>query len=205
MPSREKGVVVADPRDLHRRAGDMAAEVISRVRPHQLGHATPCTEWDVRALINHLVGGNLGFAALAASEAGPDRGEDVLGGDPQASFRDSLGRLCQAFDRAGFLEQVFPTPLGEGPGALLVEMRVVELTIHTWDVAAATGQPRDLDPELIGLAGSVLRSRPIPRGPGSPFAPAQPSPAGATESDRLAAFAGRVVPMPGHLAGDRTR
>jgi uncharacterized protein (TIGR03086 family) len=192
---------VADPRHLHRRAGGVASNVIARVRPDQFEHATPCTEWDVRALINHVVGGNLRFAAMVAGEAGPDGGEDVLGGDPLASFENSFARLCEAFDRPGFLGQAFMTPLGEGPGALLVEMRVVELTIHTWDVAAATGRARDLDPELVGLADSVLRSRPIPRGVGGPFAPEQPSALGATDADRLAAFAGRIVPVPEHEAG----
>ncbi len=175
----------------------MAADVIAHVRPDQLEDATPCAEWDVRALINHVVGGNLRFAALVAGEPGPGSGDDLLGGDLLASFRDSFGRLCEVFDRPGFLEQAFPTPLGEGPGTLLVEMRVVELTIHAWDVAAATRRPRDLDPELISFADSVLRSRPIPRGVKGPFAPARPSPAGATAADRLAAFAGRVVPAPG--------
>jgi uncharacterized protein (TIGR03086 family) len=179
----------------------VASNVIARVRPDQFEHATPCTEWDVRALINHVVGGNLRFAAMVAGEAGPDGGEDVLGGDPLASFENSFARLCEAFDRPGFLGQAFMTPLGEGPGALLVEMRVVELTIHTWDVAAATGRARDLDPELVGLADSVLRSRPIPRGVGGPFAPEQPSALGATDADRLAAFAGRIVPVPEHEAG----
>ena len=175
----------------------MAADVITRVRPDQLEYATPCTEWDVRALINHVVTGNLRFAALVAGEPQHGSGDDVLGGDPLASFRDSFDRLCQVFDRPGFLEQAFPTPLGDGPGTLLVEMRVVELTIHAWDVAAATHRPRDLDPQLIGFADGVLRSRPIPRGAQGPFAPERPSPACATPADRLAAFAGRVVPAPG--------
>jgi uncharacterized protein (TIGR03086 family) len=178
----------------------MASDVIACLRLDQIEHATPCTEWDVRALIDHVVGGNLRFAAMVAGEPGPDDGEDVLGGGPLASFQNSFSRLCEAFDRPGFLGQAFPTPLGEGPGALLVEMRVVELTIHTWDVAVAIGWPRDLDPELVGFAGSVLRSRPIPREAGGPFAPEQPSPPGATDADRLAAFAGRIVPAPGHEA-----
>jgi uncharacterized protein (TIGR03086 family) len=178
----------------------MASAVIACVRPDQLAHATPCTEWDVRALIDHVVDGNLGFAAMVAGEPGPDGGDDVLGVDPLASFQNSFSRLCEAFDRPGFLEQAFPTPLGEEPGALLVGMRVVELTIHTWDVAAAIGRPRDLDRELVGFAGSVLRSRPIPRGVGGPFAPERPSPPGAADADRLAAFAGRIVPTPEHEA-----
>ena len=184
---------MADPRDLHRRAGSMAADFIARVQPDQLGNVTPCTEWDVRALISHLAGGSRGFAAMVAGEAGSERGEDGPGGDTLASFLDAFSGLCTAFDREGFLEQVFPTPLGEGPGELLVAMRITELTIHAWDIASATGQPRDLDSELVGFTDGFLRSRPIPRGVNGPFAAEQPAPAGAADADRLAAFAGRPV------------
>jgi uncharacterized protein (TIGR03086 family) len=171
----------------------MAADVIAGIRPDQLEDATPCTEWDVRALIGHVVGGNLSFATMVAGEPGPGGGADVLGSDPLAAFQDSFDRLCTAFDGAGVLERVYPTPLGQGPGMALVALRVTELTVHTWDLVAATGQLRDFDPELVGYVDSVLRSQPIPRGVNAPFAPEQPAPAGGTEADRLAAFAGRVV------------
>jgi uncharacterized protein (TIGR03086 family) len=184
---------MADLRDFHRRAGGMAADVIARVRPDQLGNVTPCTEWDVRALISHLAGGSRGFAAVVAGEPGLQGDEDEPSADALASFLDAFSVLCTAFDREGFLEQVFPTPLGEGPGELLVAMRITELTIHAWDIAAATGQPRDLDPELVGFTDGFLRSRPIPRDVNGPFAPEQPAPAGTGDTDRLAAFAGRMV------------
>ena len=184
---------MVDPRDLHRRAGGMAADVIARVRPDQLGNVTPCTEWDVCTLISHLTAGSRGFAAMVAGEPGPERDEDGPGAGALTSFLDALGGLCAAFERQGFLEQVFPTPLGEGPGELLVAMRITELTIHAWDIAAATGQPRDLDPELVGFTDGFLRSRPIPRDVNGPFAPEQPAPAGTGDTDRLAAFAGRMV------------
>jgi Mycothiol maleylpyruvate isomerase N-terminal domain len=116
------GSVVADPRDLHRRAGGRAADVIARVRPDQLGNATSCTEWDVRALISHVVGGNLRFAAMVVGENGPGSDEGVLGGEPLAGFLDSFDGLCAAFNREGFLEELFSTPLGEGPGGLLVAL-----------------------------------------------------------------------------------
>ena len=130
---------------------------------------------------------------MVAGEPGPERAEDGPGGDALAGFLDAFSGLCMAFDREGFLEQVFPTPLGEGPGELLVAMRITELTIHAWDIAAATGQPRDLDPELVSFTDGFLRSKPIPRGVNGPFAPEQPAPASAGHADRLAAFAGRPV------------
>jgi len=186
-----------DPRVLHRRAGENAADVIARIPAERLGDPTPCTEWDVRGVINHMVNGNLRFAALIAGEPGPERGEDALGNDPLAAFRGSVGELCAAFDREGVLDQTFPTPFGEAPGTMLVSMRTCEMSIHTWDLAAATGQPRDLDPDLVAFAESMFRARPIPRGGQSPFGPEQPVPDGAPAPDRLAAYAGRAVPPPG--------
>lgn len=173
-----EGSVVADPRDLHRRAGGMATDVIGRVRPDQLRNATPCSDWNVRALIGHVVGGNLKFAAMVAGEHGPGPDEDALGDDLLAGFVNSFDGLSAVFDRGGFLEQVFPTPLGDGPGELLVGLRITELTVHSWDVAAATGQARDLDPELVAFTDGFLRSNPIPRGPNGPFAREQLAPAG---------------------------
>jgi uncharacterized protein (TIGR03086 family) len=189
-----KGNAMQDIRALHRKAGAMAHGVISHISSDQLSDPTPCTEWDVAALINHLVNGNLRFVAMVTGQPGPDRGQDVLGQDHLAAFSDSLDQLCAAFDREGMLEQTFPTPFGEGPGTLLVTMRVGELTIHSWDLAAATGQPRDLDPELVAFADKSMRSRPIPRGGQSPFAEQSSAPEGATAADRLAAYVGRTVP-----------
>ena len=184
---------MADPRDLHRRAGEMAADVIAGVRLDQLEDGTPCTEWDIRALISHVISGNLSFAAMIAGEPGPGPGVDAPGGDLLAVFRDSFDQLCASFDTPGVLERVFPTPLGEGPGMLLAALRVTELTVHTWDLSAATRQARNFDPELVGFVDTLLRSQPIPRGVNAPFAPEQPAPENATKADRLAAFTGRVV------------
>ncbi len=183
-----------DPRELHRRAGAMAEGVIARIAPERLADPTPCTEWDVRGVINHMVGGNLRFAAQLTGEPGPERGDDVLGDDPLTAFRDSMHRLCAAFDRDGLLEETVQTPFGPGPGAMLVTMRASDLTVHSWDLAAATGQPRDLDPDLIGFVDAAFRVRPIPRGGDSPFGAAQPISDDAPAADRLAAFVGRTVP-----------
>jgi uncharacterized protein (TIGR03086 family) len=183
-----------DPRHLHRQAGKMTGQLISQISPAQLGLATPCSEWDVRALINHIVNGQLRFTALLTGQPGPERGEDVLGDDPAASFRSSFAGLADLFDEDGFLDRTVATPLGAGPGAQLVAMRVTELTLHSWDLAAATGQSRLLDSELVAFARATLNSLPIPRAAGGPFGPEQVVPPMATDADLLAAFAGRAVP-----------
>lgn len=175
------------------RAAAVADGVIAAVQPDQLGDPTPCTEWNVRQLINHVVTGNLSFVAIVAGSPPPDRSKDHLGDDPLGAFRQTVRDLRAAFEADGALARTYQTPLGEGPGALLVSMRTAEMTIHSWDIAKATGQSTDFDPEL---AEQVLRSVrpafPADRG-GSPFRPEQPAPPDASAADRLAAFAGRAV------------
>lgn len=185
---------MVDSRQMHRRAGAMAAELIARVEPEQLGSPTPCTEWDVRGLINHMTGGNLRFVAMLTGGPGADRGTDVLGIDVLASFRDSLHALCVAFDIPGVLDGTYRTPLGDRPGTALVTMRISEMTIHAWDIVAATGQPRDLDSELVAYVDNLIRPRRAPRVGGGPFGPEQPAPSSATAADRLAALTGRTIP-----------
>ncbi len=102
-----------DPRPLHRRAGELTGGLIDKITPAQLGLPTPCSQWDVRALINHIVNGQLRFTAVLKSEPGPERGDDVLGADPAADFRSSFAGLSAIFDEDGFLERTVPTPFGE--------------------------------------------------------------------------------------------
>jgi uncharacterized protein (TIGR03086 family) len=186
-----------DPRDMHRRAGDLAAKVISRISPAQFGLPTPCAEWDVKDVIAHIVSSQRRFAAKLAGEPVPDEGDIVLGDHPAADFRASFAALNSVFDEPGFLDRTIPTPFGEGPAAQFIAIRTAELTLHAWDLAAATGQSRAFDSGLVTVASTVLHAAPIPRSSKGVFGPPQLLPGGiATDADILAAFAGRKVPEP---------
>lgn len=90
--------------------------VVAGIRAAQWSAPTPCTELDVRAVLNHLVSGNLLFAALVRGEPLPDRGADQLGGDPLTAFQQAAGQLREAFAAPGVLESVYTAPFGTGPG-----------------------------------------------------------------------------------------
>jgi uncharacterized protein (TIGR03086 family) len=179
------------------RAANAAGQVIEAVEPEQLDGPTPCTDWSVRQVLNHVVSGNLFFAKSLASgdfdRGSFDRSLDYLGADPAGAFRDSVARLRELFSASGALERVMPTPFGPRPAAVLLEMRVSEMMMHGWDVAKATGQSTDLDPELadeVLVRYHALRAN--GQG-GDMFGPEQPAPEGASAADRLAAAAGRIV------------
>jgi uncharacterized protein (TIGR03086 family) len=187
-----------DPRDVYRKAGDVAGKVISQITPEQLSLPTPCAGWNVRDVIEHVVSGQRRSAARLAGEQAPDEDRDVLGDHPAADFRASFAALNGVFGEPGFLERTVPTPLGEAPGAQFVSMRVAELTLHAWDLAVATGQPRLFDPDVVSFASGVMHTLPVPRSAEGPFGPEQVVPAGAvSDADLLAAYTGRTVPDPG--------
>ena len=176
------------------RALAAAQRIADGVRPDQWSAPTPCTEWDVRALLNHVVTGNLLFTANIRGEEPPDRTRDHLGGDPAAALAATGRELRDAFVEPGVMDRTHPTPLGEMPGPVLVNMRTTELMVHGWDLARATGQPADLPEDLAEQALALWRSRlgGAPR-EGLPFAAEQAAPDGASAGDRLAAFLGRKV------------
>lgn len=179
-----------DPIGLYTAAAGQAGRVVDGIGPDQLADPTPCTDWDVRALLNHVVTGNLLFAAMVAGTERPDRSVDHLGDDYRRAFHDSVDELSGAFAEHDVLNGTFPTPFGEGPGAQLVMMRFNELVTHGWDLASATGQTGLLDPKLAEISLGVLRAIPeIPRG--GMFAAELEAAPDAGPVERLAAFLGR--------------
>jgi uncharacterized protein (TIGR03086 family) len=182
-----------DPLARFDRAAAVADSTIAGVRPDQWDAPTPCTEWNLRQLLNHLVGGTKAFLSMQTGGAPVDRAADHVGDDPLASFRAAVVELRAAFAEDGALEKTVVAPFGEAPGSALLNMRVNEFMVHSWDVAKASGQSTDLDPELAAQCMEDFRRlRATGRGAGM-FADAQEAPAGATAADQLAAVAGRTV------------
>ena len=192
--------MAAAPVDRLAEALEGTGRLVTGVRPEQWSQPTPCTEWTVRQLVNHVVGGQRVFTGILRSEpsAGPPAnrptGLDVLGSDPVAAYRESADSLLSAFNEPGALQRVVRLPIGEMPGAAALHLRVTESLVHGWDLARATGQPPEFPDDLAEQALRFTRSKlaDIPRRH-RPFAPAQPVAEDAPAIDRLAALLGRPV------------
>jgi uncharacterized protein (TIGR03086 family) len=172
-----------------------AAAIVAGIRADQWPAPTPCTELDVRRVLNHLVRGNLLFDAIVRDEPRPAPGTDHLGDDPLAAFQRAAAQLREAFAAPGVLDSIYTAPFGTGPGAVLAHVRIVELLAHGWDLARATGQPADFPDDVAerALAGVTRALTTRPQGPGAPFAAEVPVPRDAPAVDRLAGFLGRPV------------
>jgi uncharacterized protein (TIGR03086 family) len=168
--------------------------LIDRIAADQWTAPTPCTEWSVRDLVNHLVGINLVFVAMFEESPMPERGADRLGADPAGTYRRSAAALQTAAARPGVLERTQATPVGTATGAERLQWRIADLLVHGWDLVQATGVvaelPDDLVEQALTFAGAQL--------PGQPragrFADPQPIRDDAPAIDRLAALTGRPVP-----------
>jgi uncharacterized protein (TIGR03086 family) len=181
-----------DPLVAHRRGQDAFAAVLAAVRPQQMGAATPCTEWTVGDLIEHVIGGNERVLIRAGLRTEPDASWPA---DLIEAHRASAAAAHQVFAAPDCMTTIFELPVGPVPGSVFVRIRTIDGLVHAWDLAKATGQSADLDPELAGylLAGSRGPAIDALRGPGKVFGYPQPCDEARPPCDQLAAFLGRVV------------
>ncbi len=196
-----------DPRPILDRAIAAGALVITGVRPEQLADPTPCTDMDVRALLAHLVGVLHRIAALGNGDDPFAVIETLVPDDgwPDA-WRMSGERAADAWRGDPVLERPMALPWIEGTGAEVLASYFSELTVHTWDLATATGQRPDWDNTVVTAALEARQILPaenrralyeeISAAMGLdevavPFAEAVPVPADAPAIDRLVAWNGR--------------
>jgi uncharacterized protein (TIGR03086 family) len=185
-----------DDLELLERAIAATARVVHGVRADQHGAPTPCSDWDVRTLMNHLVAGNRYFAARARDD-NPDMSiwaaEHIGAGVPASVYDASAQEALDAWRAPGAVQRRARLPSG-GTGPKVIEVHLLDVVVHGWDLATATGQDRSLDPEV----GQELYDRwygtvaPEARGESGIFGPEVPAPPDASPVDRLAAYVGRT-------------
>ncbi len=145
---------------LHRRALAATEKVVAGIGPDDWGAPTPCAEWDVRGLLNHVVAGNWWAAALAGgatiAQVGTRLDGDVLGADPLRAYQRSAEGAAAAFDAPGALSAPCAVSYGPVSGELYAGHRFIDVLIHGWDLAVATGQDPTLDPELAEQCWAVV-------------------------------------------------
>ena len=175
------------------RASDAVADLVDRITPDQWAAPTPCTEWSVRDVVDHLVGMNLVLVALLNGNPMPKRGADCLGDDASHAFRRSSAALLAAADPES-LERVQETRLGVASGGERLRWRIVDLLAHGWDLVQATGIVVEIPDDLAEPALTFAQSQLPGQQQSGRFAEPQPVSDDAPAIDRLAAFTGRPMP-----------
>jgi uncharacterized protein (TIGR03086 family) len=145
---------------LHRQALESTRRFVAGIEAGQWTNPTPCAEWDVRALVNHVVVGNWWAAELAQgcsiADVGTRLDGDLLGAVPLQAYDESAAAAARAFERPGALEAPCAVSYGPVPGSVYAGHRFVDVFVHGHDIATATGQDPELDPRLAEACWEVV-------------------------------------------------
>jgi uncharacterized protein (TIGR03086 family) len=142
--------------ELMAKAAAPAVAVARNVKPDQLEARTPCPDWDVRTLVNHLVFWSAFRSELAARKQQAPADDPITEEtdfttrpDWPQTFATQLDRAIAAWAEPGATEGNTGLAGGSMPARMISMMMVGELVVHGWDLARATGQTIDADPLVL--------------------------------------------------------
>ena len=158
---------------------DQAVALVESISADQLGLPTPCTDWAVRDLADHLANSAAQIAVMARGEQ-PDWGSLAdHHDDPAGALRSAGDEIIAAFDSGS------SAPEG---------MVAAELAVHSWDLAISLGRDSaELDPAVAEAGFAFMRGELTDDRRGDAFKPEQAAPQDANSYERIAAYAGRAV------------
>jgi uncharacterized protein (TIGR03086 family) len=187
----------ADQAELHRRAVEEFGARVGAVADDQWELPTPCNDWNVRQLVNHLVYENrwtvplIGGSTIA--EVGDRYEGDLLGDRPQAAWDESSAEAVRAVGSEGALERVVDLSSGPTPAGEYVSQLFADHLVHAWDLARAIGADERLDPELVAACAAWFASmEDLYRSIGA-IGPRPETPPGADAQTTLLAAFGRTT------------
>ncbi len=200
-----------DIRTVFARALATGGDVIAQVRPDQLDGPTPCTDYDVRTLVGHLVGVLERVTLMGRGEnpfQAPDKVTGLADDAWLEAWSDAAQRVRDAWADDASLTRIVHLPWAQESGALTLASYCNEITVHTWDLATSTGQHPTWDDEVVATAWDSIRGMPgegraemfaaikagMPepyRSAPNPWADPVPVSADASLIDRLVAWNGR--------------
>ncbi|WP_260609844.1 TIGR03086 family metal-binding protein [Streptomyces sp. WAC06614] len=182
--------------DRHAEALALFGERVHAIADDQWDAPTPCTDWTVRDLVNHVVGEQRWVPPLVAegrtlADIGHSLDGDLLGDAPVASWDTAAAAARAAFTAPGALDRTVPLSSGPTPGSAYCRELVCDCAVHTWDLSRAIGADERLPDTLVALATEVV----TPLGDGlaasGMFAEPVPVPPDADAQTRLLGLLGR--------------
>jgi uncharacterized protein (TIGR03086 family) len=154
---------MSDVAELYRRAIDLFGAQVHAVKDDQWHLPTPCTEWDVRAVVNHLTYEMRWavplFQGKTIEEVGDRFEGDLLGDDPKGAWDDAAGQAAAAVRADGVMERPVHLSFADVPGSEYAMQLQADLLVNGWDLARATGGDERLDPGLVQACSAWFRER----------------------------------------------
>jgi len=171
---------------------DHTATIVAGVTPDQLDATTPCSAWDVRALLAHTIGvvTNMGLGVRGEALLG-DLNATELEPDLGVQFSTVAGATMAAWRSVG-LDAEVDVGAGPMPAMVAASINLLDTAAHSWDIARATGQPSELSADVAVAVMEACRmvvTDEVRSFAG--FDAAVPVPADASPTTQLVAFLGR--------------
>jgi uncharacterized protein (TIGR03086 family) len=169
--------------DLYERASAWNVSKVS-VAADRLDGATPCDEWDVRTLLNHMLDTQNYFVNAARGTQAPPPSSpppELLSDNPVEDFERSRNEIISAFSAQGVLDRTGPS-LG---------IAFSDLLLHGWDLAKATDQDTKMPEGLADAAYQMIHGRFTNDQRKGVFKPEVQLGRDASAEDKLLAYTGR--------------
>jgi uncharacterized protein (TIGR03086 family) len=152
-----------DVRQLYISAQNRFGEYVHGVRSDQWHLSTPCTDWDVHRLVNHVLGEICWavplFAGRTIAEVGDRFDGDLLGDDPVAAWDAATPPAIAAVQEPGAMDRTVHLSFGDFPGSEYAMQLFADLLVHGWDLARATGQDERMDPDQVTACATWFADR----------------------------------------------
>ena len=158
---------------------------LDAVTDDQWTNPTPCTDWDVRQLFDHVIE----IQRQIPEGLGVPVADD--GADPQVTWKAVRDAALTALRQPGVLERTMQGVRGEVPVEMALIPRLSDLHVHTWDLARATGGDERLSPEVAAIVLERLKPNDEALRKSGSFGPKVEPPADADVQVELLCFLGR--------------
>lgn len=134
------------------------AAVVAALELRHWDQPTPCTGWSVLDVVDHVVAGERFTAMTLTGASVVEASEAQVGVDPQnpdvvAQVKDAAAAVLVAFE--GSLDRIIEHRVGPVSARRVLGFRIIDQLGHTWDIATATGQLVDLDPDALAIGVEI--------------------------------------------------
>ena len=184
-----------NPKDVYEAAAAGFRRAMSAVKEEQLSSSTPCTEWNVQALLNHdlqTIAFTQGVLSNNVSTDSPDPRGPLPSEGALAAFDSGISQVLDLLKAPGTMDKELDTPFGKMTGGQFLMVPFTDLLVHRWDLAKGTSQNTSLEKDLMEVSYSISTPE-LMEGARSGGASAAevPVPEGASVQDKLIGLWGR--------------
>jgi len=154
---------LANPAASYAEALDSTRAFVAGLGNVDWGAPTPCSVWNVRDLLQHIIYGTIWiedvFAGKTVKQVGDKYEGELIGTDALASYEAAANAAKAGIAAPGAIDKICHLRRGDVKGSDYMTSMFTDAFVHGWDLVKATGQDATLDPELVEICYAVAKAR----------------------------------------------